>query len=127
MIDVEGLLGPPADGAGVAVARQDRPKLLQRQPVAAGALPVATVRVGRPPATPGQVDDLLPALATIAAALARQVLVERVLLVGFFLAFPARVRRPARALIVAGRSHGGLGRKAMPRGARKARHGDTGE
>src|SRR5262249_20000063 len=45
MIDVKPHARLPADGAGVALPLEDGAKLLEREPIAAGALAVAKIRV----------------------------------------------------------------------------------
>src|SRR5262245_65019508 len=80
MIDVKSHARLPADGAGVALPLEDGAKLLEREPIAAGALAVAEVGVGRPPLAHARVDEVLAAGAAGAATLARQRLIERILL-----------------------------------------------
>src|SRR5262245_44969717 len=92
MVDVEPHAGSLADGAVVALPRHDGAKLREREPVAAGALAVAEVGVGGPSVPHARVDEVLAAGAAGAATLARQRLIERILL-------PRPVGRTARALI----------------------------
>jgi hypothetical protein len=47
MVDVKSHARSFADGAGVALPLEDGAKLLEREPVAAGALAVAEVGIGR--------------------------------------------------------------------------------
>src|SRR5262245_45198916 len=80
MVDVKSHTGSLADGAGVALPLEDGAKLLEREPVAAGALAVAEVGVGGAPVPHARVDEVLAAGTAGAATLERQVLIERILL-----------------------------------------------
>src|SRR5262245_49804747 len=81
MVDVKPHARSFADGAGVALPLQDGAKLFEREPVAAGALAVAKVGVGRPPVPHARIDEVLAAGAAGAATVERERSIERVLLI----------------------------------------------